>query len=266
MSEKNEVEFTYRGDRLIRDAAVAVFAVLIALLGAAMMATTSSPLAKGAAFLWLPAALQLIAGVWLGPIRGFFAGAIGAQVAGIIAYGGWGLPDWIQNFLAGGLANSLLPGLLFRFFRIDPKLGAKADALGRASLVILAVTIIAVIVAFVLFQLGFSKWFGYFPPMLILLFTVYYWKPAASDRGQYFPALWIAVFSCLISAVIGTAGNVVAGQSWGAAILGTGIGWFLGDTASSILGLYMLAQFTERAQINGLAPILTITRDAEKGR
>ena len=82
--------YGYHGSRLIRDAATAIFTILIALLGAAMMTVTSSPLMKGASFLWLPAALQLIAGVWLGPIRGFIAGGIGAQAASVIAYGGLG--------------------------------------------------------------------------------------------------------------------------------------------------------------------------------
>src|SRR5579884_226826 len=114
----------YRGSDRLQWGAVIIFTVLIAVLGAVMMTFTSSPLVKGAAFLWLPAALQLIAGAWLGPWRGGLAAGIGAQLAGIIAYGGWGLPDWIMNFVAGGVANAALPALLFQAFRLPADLGA----------------------------------------------------------------------------------------------------------------------------------------------
>jgi len=57
----------------------AVFALVlgtaIALIGLAMMTIGSSPTVKGASFIWLPAALQLVAGVWLGPFLGFLTEA-----------------------------------------------------------------------------------------------------------------------------------------------------------------------------------------------
>ncbi len=113
----------YRGGReteRIRFQATVYFIVSIAVIGAIMMTLTSSPTAKGASFLWLPAALQLMAGVWLGPWLGFIAGGLGAYLAGILAYGGWGLVDIIMNPVAGGFANSLLPAVLFRFLGVDP--------------------------------------------------------------------------------------------------------------------------------------------------
>ena len=61
-----------------------------------MMNVTSSPSMKGA-MLWV--ALQLVAGVWLGPVRGMIAGGLGAYAAGILAYGGWGLADIIMTRL-----------------------------------------------------------------------------------------------------------------------------------------------------------------------
>jgi len=75
-------------DTTIANYATVVFTVLIALIGAIMMVLTSSPLIKGASFLWLPAALQLIAGVWLSPLRGLIAGGVGAYAARIISYQG----------------------------------------------------------------------------------------------------------------------------------------------------------------------------------
>ena len=48
--------------RAIKSYGALVITVLITVIGAAMMTITSSPAMKGAAFLWLPAALQLIGG------------------------------------------------------------------------------------------------------------------------------------------------------------------------------------------------------------
>jgi len=252
--------YEYHGDRLIRDGATAIFIVLITLLGAVMMTVTSSPLVKGASFMWLPAALQLIAGVWLGPVRGFVAGAIGAQAAGVIAYGGWAPPDWIMNFLAGGLANSMLPGLMFRWLGIDPRLGNQPDALWRAGLILLVVTVVVLAVAVIQFiygqQLGLSGTYGYGLPIIVILAVPFFWKTMNLNVRQFLLGIVVAVVACFISAAIGTWGAVVGGQTWQAAIIGTGIGWFFGDTVSAVLGLYILAQFTERAQKAGVAPIV----------
>lgn len=253
--------YEYTGDRIIRDAATIVFAVVIAILGAAMMTLTSSPLVKGAAFLWLPAALQLIAGVWLGPVRGALAGGIGAQAAGVIAYGGWALPDFIMNLIAGGLANSFLPGLLFRWFKLDPTLGVQNARIGRAFLLILLATFVAI--GFALVQIPITSALGwsngawtYFLPTVAIVLVLLVGRGLPIHFGDLFPALIIVVLISFLSAAIGVTGAVVGGQTWQAAIIGTGIGWFLGDTASCILGLYTLAQFTPSAQKRGIAPIL----------
>ena len=134
-----------------RDPAVRVgfsifMAVAIAAVGYVMMTVGSSPTVKGASFLWLPAALQLVAGIWLGPVYGTLAGAVGAYAAGILAYGGWGITDIIQNPIAGGLANSLLPWVLFKALNIDPTLGTDkpGDVLkGGVRMILLSVLVLA---------------------------------------------------------------------------------------------------------------------------
>jgi hypothetical protein len=258
MNSASAVRYEYRGDRLIRDAATAIFTVLIALVGAVMMTVTSSPLVKGASFLWLPAALQLMAGVWLGPLRGLIAGAIGAQAAGIIAYGGWAPADWIMNLIAGGVANAWLPGVLFRQLGIDPSFGSRTDSLWRAGLTMLLLIILVLILAILPLllgeRIGLTGGFGFVPPIVALLIVPLVWRSMTLDTRAFFTALVIVVVSCLVSAGIGIAGAVVGGQTWQGALYGTGIGWFLGDTASAILGLYMLAQFTDRAESVGFAP------------
>src|SRR2546428_10738350 len=79
-----------------------MIAVFITLIGYVAMTVGSSPTVKGASFIWLPAALQLVAGVWLGPWLGLLAGGLGAYAAGILAYGGGGGADILLKPQPGG--------------------------------------------------------------------------------------------------------------------------------------------------------------------
>jgi len=124
-----------------------MIAVFITLIGYVAMTVGSSPTVKGASFIWLPAALQLVAGVWLGPWLGLLAGGLGAYAAGILAYGGWGIVDIIMNPIAGGVANAMLPAILFRMYRVDPTLGAQRPADVLAGVVKAVVLAIVVLVA-----------------------------------------------------------------------------------------------------------------------
>jgi hypothetical protein len=256
MHETNKAEFRRQRDiRLLRSQATVSFAVAIAAIGAVMMTLTSSPTAKGASFLWIPAALQLMAGVWLGPWRGLIAGGLGAYLAGILAYGGWGIVDIIMNPIAGGFANSLLPALLFTAFNIDPTFGTSHHvdsanifrALGRVGLLLAAVIIIAFLTKFV--KVG--VW-GYIPTFLLVLIAPIFFRDIRLKGKDFSLAVMVCVFISAVSALIGAFGQVVGGQTWQAALIGTALGWFFGDTVSAILGLFMLAYFTERAREAGI--------------
>jgi hypothetical protein len=236
--------------------ATVFFIVSIAAIGAIMMTLTSSPTAKGASFLWIPAALQLMAGVWLGPKRGLIAGGLGAYLAGILAYGGWGLVDIIMNPIAGGLANSLLPAIMFRFLRVDPTFGTHSSSdpkdILRAAGRMVSLLCAILILAFAMQPLNIGLW-GYVPPLALLLLTPLIFRGLHIRGRDFILGFIICVCVSAVSAFIGSYGQVVGGQTWQAALLGTGMGWFLGDTVSSVLGLYMLAAFTERAREAGIA-------------
>src|SRR3989442_13478426 len=90
-----------------------MIAVFITLIGYVAMTVGSSPTVKGASFIWLPAALQLVAGVWLGPWLGLLAGGLGAYAAGILAYGGGGAARHLNKPPARGGAHPPLSARLF---------------------------------------------------------------------------------------------------------------------------------------------------------
>src|SRR2546430_10159335 len=99
-----------------------MIAVFITLIGYVAMTVGSSPTVKGASFIWLPAALQLVAGVWLGPWLGLLAGGLGAYAAGILAYGGGGSVGNIKKTVAGGGANTTPPAATVLAHPVDPAL------------------------------------------------------------------------------------------------------------------------------------------------
>ncbi len=244
--EKNSIAFQ----------ATIFFVVSIAAIGAIMMTLTSSPTAKGASFLWIPAALQLMAGVWLGPKRGMIAGGLGAYLAGILAYGGWGLVDIIMNLVAGGFANALLPAVLFRILRVDPTFGTQSSSdpkdILRAAGRLTTLLGVVLILAFAMRPLNIGLW-GYVPPLALLLLTPLIFRGLRLRKHDFVLGFIICIIVSAVSALIGSWGQVVGGQTWQAALLGTGAGWFLGDTVSAVLGLYMLAAFTDRAREAGIA-------------
>lgn len=222
------------------------FAVGIAAIGAVMMTLTSAPAAKGASFLWLPAALQLMAGVWLGPWLGLLSGGLGAYAAGILSYGGWGIVDFIQNPIAGGIANAMLPALLFRWLRIDPTLGANPrdvlKAAGRVGLMLMLV----LIAAFGVKWLNLGLW-GHLVTLAVVLLTPLVVRDLELNTRHFILAFVVVIVCMALSAFTGMFAWVVGGKTWQAAFFDLGIGWFSGDVVSAVLGLYLLAALTQRA-------------------
>lgn len=232
-----------------------LFTLAIALVGALMMTLTSSPQMQGAAFLWLPAALQLIAGVWFGPWLGFLAGGIGAYTAGIIAYGGWGTSDIIINLIAGGFANAMLPSFLFRVYQIDPNFGTQ-HLESKKAISNIAYLLFGVMTVSILLKLLKLSFWAYLPPIVLLFMAPNFFKNLhVNKKMDFLRAFIICIFVSLVSAIIGVWGTVVSGKTVEAAVIGTGIGWFLGDTGSCLLGLYILAFFTNEARTKGISTV-----------
>ena len=247
-------QYVAKRDPALRGRFALIMAVAIAAIGWVMMTIGSSPSVKGASFLWLPAALQLVAGVWLGPWWGLLAGGLGAYAAGILAYGGWGIVDIIMNPIAGGFANAMLPAFLFAWLRIDPTFGAKrpGDVLnGAIRMVILTVLVLAAGLLNMVLNWGAL---GFLIPMVVLVIGAFFlMRGLELNQRDLMLGVVVAVVVCLISAVIGAIGATVGGKPFAAALVDPGIGWFAGDTVSAILGLFLLPMFTQRLRDSGIA-------------
>ena len=242
-------------DPALRWGFTAFMAVAIAALGWVMMTISSSPTVKGASFLWLPAALQLVAGVWLGPWLGAVAGGLGAYAAGILAYGGWGIVDIIMNPIAGGIANSMLPAFLFRVLKIDPTMGAEkpSDVLSGAIRVLI-LTVLVLAAGLLNMVLGWPMPWGFVIPLAVVFIAgPLLLKGLRLNRRHFLLGVLVAVLISAVSAFIGAIGATVGGKPFLAALVDPGVGWFSGDTISAILGLYLLPLYTERLRQAGIA-------------
>jgi hypothetical protein len=247
--------YVSKRDPALRGRFALIMAVAIAAIGWVMMTIGSSPSVKGASFLWLPAALQLVAGVWLGPWWGLLAGGLGAYAAGILAYGGWGIVDIIMNPVAGGFANAMLPAFLFAWMKIDPTFGTKkpGDVLnGAVRILILTLLVLAAGLLNIVLNLP-SPW-GFLIPLVALIVGAYVLlRNLTLNMRDFLLGVLVAVIVCAISALIGAIGATVGGKPFAAALVDPGIGWFAGDTVSAILGLFLLPMFTLRLRDAGIA-------------
>jgi hypothetical protein len=118
-------------------------------------------------------------------------------------------------------------------------------SLGSLLLLVLGLALLAIPL-----EMG---WRGFLPSLAVLLVAPFFLRNMRLNKRDFVLAFLVVVVSCGLSAGLGVVGTVLAGQSWPAAVVGTGIGWFLGDTVSGLLGLYILAAFTKRARQAGLA-------------
>lgn len=249
-------EYVAKRDPGLRVVFAVFMGVAIAAVGAMMMTIGSSPTVKGASFIWLPAALQLVSGVWLGPLLGGLAGGLGAYFAGGLAYGGWGnIVDIIQNPIAGGFANAILPYFLFKALRVDPTLGVKKPSAvlsGAVRMLFLAVLVLGAGLLNILLHLP-MPW-GFMLPLVVLFVGApALLKGLELNRRYFLSAIGIAIFICAVSAFIGAIAATVGGKPFMAAVVEPGIGWFSGDTVSAILGLYLLPLYTQRLRDAGIA-------------
>jgi hypothetical protein len=247
--------YVAKRDPALRGRFALIMAVAIAAIGYVMMTVGSSPSVKGASFLWLPAALQLVAGVWLGPWWGLLAGGLGAYAAGILAYGGWGIVDIIMNPIAGGFANAMLPAFLFTAMRIDPTFGTKKPGeVFTGAIRILVLTLLVLAAGLLNITLNLPSPWGFALPLVVLVVGAFaLLRGLTLSMRDFALGVVVAVVACAVSAFIGAIGATVGGKPFAAALVDPGIGWFAGDTVSAILGLFLLPMFTQRLRDAGIA-------------
>jgi len=102
--------------------------------------------------------------------------------------------------------------------------------------------------------LGLPVPWGFLLPLVVLVVgALVLFRDVKLDMKHFVPAVVIAVVACLVSALIGAIGATVGGKPFAAALVDPGVGWFVGDTVSAVLGLFLLPLFTKRLRVAGIA-------------
>jgi hypothetical protein len=120
---------------------------------------------------------------------------------------------------------------------------------GRA----LVLTLIVLTSGLLTIPFNLGPWGLLFPLVVMLVAGWILFRNLQLSQRDFLLGVLVAVIASLASAVIGAIGATVGGKPFAAALLDPGIGWFLGDTVSAILGLYLLALYTERLRNAGIA-------------
>ncbi|MEN6434325.1 MAG: hypothetical protein ABFD58_00755, partial [Anaerolineaceae bacterium] len=156
---------------------------------------------------------------------------------------------------SGGLANAMLPALLFTLLKIDPTFGTpKASEILKGAMRLLIVLLLVLGAGLLNIFLAIPFPWGYLLPLAVLIISGFFLlRNLSLKKRDFILAVLVAVVSCLLSAIIGALGAVVGGKPLLAALIDPGIGWFAGDVVSAILGLFLLPLFTKRLQDAGIA-------------
>lgn len=192
----------------------------------------------------LVAALQLVAGLRLGPLRGLIAAAIGTYILSTFIYGPFAFVDIIQTpLLAGSAVNALLPSLLSRLFQTAPFKVRESKAENKSIFVLFffLTSVIVVEVLPMLIGMGGQTFRSFALASALLLSIVAgssVLRSTAREKGQFFSLLVVLVISSLMSAFIGSARGIISAK-WNA-ITDATIPWLLWDIIYSIAGIQLL--------------------------
>lgn len=192
----------------------------------------------------LVAALQLVAGIRLGPLRGFIASVIGTYLLVAFRYWSFAPIEVIQDpLLAGSPVNALLPSLLLRLFQTDPfrvkELRAERKAIFTLFFFLTSVIITEVLP--ILFGVGGWTYRTYVLASALLLASVAsitVLRSTARENGKTFSLFMILVISSLMSSVIGSTHSITA-TKWNA-MIDTAIPWLLWNITYSIVVIQLL--------------------------
>ena len=201
-------------------------------------------LISASAILPLITAVQLLAGVWLGPFRGTAA----ATVGGFLGYelgsaGGSFTQACLDPIVAGGVVNSLLPSLLLLLLRISVRRESDTSSVGKNFLAVSGFLACIILAASGSGSIPGTKWLEHIPVLFVCTAGVLLFLHMVKGKQKKFLLLEVVLLSCLESALMGAAVAAAQHQGWAGSSISAGISWFAWDLSYSLLGLCILNSF-----------------------
>jgi hypothetical protein len=234
---KNKINLTRKESETI------VFTATIAMVGIAE-SMVHGRFIRIAPALPLVAALQLIAGLRLGPLRGLIAAVIGTYISSAYTYWSFAFVDVIQSPLfVGSAVNAFLPSVLSRLFQTAPFRVKESKAEKKAIFTLFFFLASVIFIEVLPILIGMGGWtYRSFALASALLFSIVASSivllSTTREKGQVFSLLVVLIISSVMSAVIGSTGAIFSAK-WNA-ITDTMIPWLLWDLICSIAGIQLL--------------------------
>lgn len=208
-----------------------LFITAIAIVGFFAMAV-GYPI-SGVPLLPLVAALQLIAGVRLGPRRGLIAAGVGALFADVFAYENFTLIHLISDpLLTGAPVNVLLPSFLLRLFseriplgQIDFRESGETSDETKTSFIISLFLVAMVSAAISPVFIGKESLVYEAATLLLFVIGILIFSSMVKGKKQNIYLLIALFIGCFMASFIGS-GWQFRSTEWNA-VIDTAVPWFL---------------------------------------
>lgn len=212
----------------------------IAIVGFTVMSIESGALMSGVHLLPLVAAMQLIAGVRLGPLRGSIAAGIGTFFPAMVAYGSFDFVRILTSpIVAGAPVNALLSSSMFKLLEIDiqdgEEINNKEKTFFMSNLFLAAIFFAAVSPVF----LWIDGWAYRASTLLLLIVGLSLYLSKLIKPGQRSSMLMVLIITSIMSSII-TSSRAVLASGWDAVFV-IAVPWFIWDMIYSMCGLQLLS-------------------------
>jgi hypothetical protein len=225
-----------------------IFAAVIAIVAFAGESLAHKRLMSDLPILPLVAALQLVAGLHLGPRRGTIAAVLGGFAASLFFCGNHGLvPILVNPSFAGGAVNSVLPSVLLMLLRMAghpesalPELYAsrkRAHNTGKAFLISSVLLAGIILVALLSDHAGEENLIYLASLFLLLIGWAVTFLLVTEKKKQRLLLLGIIAAGSLVGSLIWSVASTSHYNRW---IVDAGVPWFLWEAIYSILTLQLL--------------------------
>lgn len=245
-----------------------LFITAIAIVGFFAMAV-GYPI-SGVPLLPLVAALQLIAGVRLGPRRGLIAAGVGALFADVFAYENFTLIHLISDpLLTGAPVNVLLPSFLLRLFseriplgQIDFRESGETSDETKTSFIISLFLVAMVSAAISPVFIGKESLVYEAATLLLFVIGILIFSSMVKGKKQNIYLLIALFIGCFMASFIGS-GWQFRSTEWNA-VIDTAVPWFLWDVIYSIIGLQFFTMLESKAAGKNIQPALSISKETRR--
>lgn len=221
------------------DYEIFIFTTTIIIVGFWAEFITRERVTSGVPVLPLVAAMQLLAGMRLGTLRGAIAAVTGGLVVSVFAFGEFRLAQILLDpFVAGGAVNALIPSFLLRQLETsteaDIPTGKAKDGLSNFVIIMAVIVFVALLPAFI----STVYWIYLSSTILLFILSAMIFLLESRENRKSILVLEAIIAGDLVSSFIRSA-SAASSVGWRPLIYDS-VSWFLWSGIYFIFCLFML--------------------------